>query len=561
VKSSECILVLAPIGRDAEVAQSLLREAGYDAQCCSGIEALAAEIRAGAGMAVMADDALIDADLRALSAVLAEQESWSDFPVVVLTRHGGGPERNPAAARLGQLLGNVSFLERPFHPTTFISLVQTSIRARRRQYEARTRLASLSDSEARLSRLTASLEEKVEQELNDRRRAEDALRQAQKMEALGQLTGGVAHDFNNLLMAITGNMDLLRKHLDGDERARRLIDGALQGASRGAALTQRMLAFARQQDLQTGSTDISSLILGMEDLLDRSLGPQITLELHPGKDLPPVEVDPSQVELAILNLAINARDAMPNGGRITICAEFPPERPGTLGPGRYVRVQVRDTGTGMSEELLAKAVDPFFSTKPVGRGTGLGLSMVHGLAVQLGGLFELESEVGAGTTASIWLPASAKLPKPTPQAAPAEPAVPARKQSATILLVDDDLLIAMATAGMLEDLGHKVMEAHSGKAALELLKESASKGEKIDLMVTDHAMPGMTGVELAAAVHGLLPQLPILLATGYADLPGQKSDLPRLSKPYIQDTLRAAVDKLLAGAGAMKIRQPQEAGR
>jgi signal transduction histidine kinase len=547
VKSSECILVLAPIGRDADVARGLLREAGYDAECCAGIEALAAEIRAGAGMAVIADDALIAADLRPMSDVLAAQESWSDFPIVVLTRHGGGPERNPAAARLGKLLGNVSFLERPFHPTTFVSLVQTSIRARRRQYEARTRLVSLSESEARLSRMAASLEDRVDQELNERRRTEDALHQAQKMEALGQLTGGVAHDFNNLLMAITGNMDLLRKHLEGDERARRLIDGAIQGASRGAALTQRMLAFARQQDLQTGSTDISSLIMGMEDLLDRSLGPQVMLELHPGKDLPPVEVDPSQVELAILNLAINARDAMPNGGRIVISAEFPPEHPAALDPGRYVRVQVRDTGTGMSEELLAKAVDPFFSTKPVGRGTGLGLSMVHGLAVQLGGLFQLESEVGAGTAASIWFPASAKLPKAAQQV-PAEAAVPACKHAATILLVDDDLLIAMATAGMLEDLGHKVMEAHSGKAALELLRQSASTGEKIDLMVTDHAMPGMTGVELAAEAHGLLPQLPILLATGYADLPpGQKSDLPRLSKPYIQDTLRVAVDKLLAG--------------
>jgi len=546
VRSSERILVLAPSGRDAEVARALLAEAGHEPQLCKTVDVLAQYVREGGGMAIIADEALITSDLHPLTDFLSEQEPWSDFPIVVLTKRGGGPERNPAAARLGDLLGNVSFLERPFHPTTLISLARTSIRARRRQYEARARLSALSESEARLSRLSSSLEEQVEKELAERQRAEEALRQSQKMEALGQLTGGVAHDFNNLLMAIMGNMDLLRKHLPGDARAQRLIEGAMQGATRGAALTQRMLAFARQQDLRTRSTNISALIIDMEDLLDRSLGPHVTLELHPGNGLPQVEVDPSQVELAILNLCINARDAMPDGGRITITADFPSDHPGALTPGRYVRVKVQDTGSGMDSELLAKATEPFFSTKPLGKGTGLGLSMVHGLAVQLGGLFELQSQVGFGTIATIWLPAST-LATNAAVSAVGTPAETASKQGpARILLVDDDALIGMATAEMLEDLGHTVHQARSGPSALRTLQQSVDGGQRFDLVITDHAMPSMTGVELAGHVRELFPDLPVLLATGYADLPaGQKSNLPRLSKPYDQATLRTAVEKLL----------------
>jgi signal transduction histidine kinase len=541
--------VLAPVGRDADVARTLLHGAGYDAQICRTIDELSHDMRDGAGMAIIANEALTNCDLYPLTAFLSEQESWSDFPIVILTKRGVGPERNPVLPT-GALLGNVNVLERPFHPTTLISLAQTSIRARRRQYDARARLQALSESEARLSRLSSSLEERVEKELAERQRAEEALRQGQKMEALGQLTGGVAHDFNNLLMAIMGNMDLLRKHLVGDARSQRLIEGAMQGATRGAALTQRMLAFARQQELRTRSTDISALIVGMQDLLERSLGPQVALELHPGKGLPQVEVDPTQVELAILNLSINARDAIPDGGRITIIADYPAQHPNTLSPGRYVRVRVQDNGSGMDSELLAKAPEPFFSTKPVGKGTGLGLSMVHGLAVQLGGLFELHSQVGRGTVATIWFPASAKTSNLAVSESVPLSETAADRGPATILLVDDDALIGMATAEMLEDLGHTVYDARSGESALQILQQRIDNGEKFDLVITDYAMPGMTGVELAGLVRRLSPDLPVLLATGYADLPsGQKSELPRLSKPYVQSTLRAAVNKLLHARG------------
>jgi CheY-like chemotaxis protein/two-component sensor histidine kinase len=350
----------------------------------------------------------------------------------------------------------------------------------------------------------------------------------------------VAHDFNNLLTAVMGSLELLRKRLPNEPTALRLLDAAMQGAERGASLTQRMLAFARQQDLRSGATDLASLLNGMRDLLDRSLGPQIDLQIRIGERLPPALVDANQVELALLNLAINARDAMPDGGTISVIVDA--KEAGAekgLAPGLYLRIQVNDTGCGMDAATLKKAVEPFFSTKPVGKGTGLGLSMVHGLAEQLGGALELSSENGKGTSVTLWLPAAAASARPA-----AEPAVPEETKSepATILVVDDDALIAMSTVGMLQDLGHTVLEANSPKKALEILETD----RRIDLLLTDHAMPGMTGTELAAIARRRRPDLPILLATGYAELPsGQQTELPRLSKPFHQSELREQVNRLL----------------
>jgi CheY-like chemotaxis protein len=335
-----------------------------------------------------------------------------------------------------------------------------------------------------------------------------------------------------------GNLELLRKQTPDNPRALRLIDGAIQGAERGASLTQRMLAFARQQDLRTNSMDIASLVTGMHDLLERSLGPHIALRLEVSDGLPPAQVDANQVELAILNLAINARDAMPDGGAIAIKADQAPGNRGNLPAASYIRIQVSDTGSGMDPTTLQKAIEPFFSTKPLGKGTGLGLSMVHGLAVQLGGLLELSSEIGSGTLATLWLPIATR-PVGIVEPPPVETA-PTR--AATILVVDDDPLIAMSTVDMLEDLGHTVIEANSAKQALAIVEG----GQELDLMMTDQAMPGMTGTELAQIVRAQRPNLPVLLATGYADLPaGQKSDLPRLSKPYHQSQLQSEIERLL----------------
>lgn len=682
--SSERAVILAPKGRDAAVAAALIREAGFHANVCGDLASLLREIEGGAGLAVIANEAIITADLRPLVNWLNGQPSWSDFPFVLLTHRGSGPERNPDAARLGHALGNVTFIERPFHPTTLVSVVGSAVRGRRRQYQTRAILADLTESEGllqtalnagrlgtlelrlpsfeldlsdtclsffgrspgepfsfadlqgsihpddrerrlevlgrtvkdgsdyqieyrniwpdgsvhwvetrarvvrgpdgnikmlvgvcsditarktadierdnllgqlaaertALAELSATLEQRVEErsaelmkEVSAREKAQEQLRQAQKMETIGQLTGGVAHDFNNLLMAVMGNLDLLRKRMPDDPKLRRLIDGAMQGAERGASLTQRLLAFARRQDLHAVAVDLKILIEGMTDLLDRSLGPRVVVRLDIPDKLPPARIDANQLELAILNLAINARDAMPDGGSIDIrVAEYRAKKSDAmLQPGQYLKLSVVDTGTGMSPETLKRAVEPFFSSKPLGKGTGLGLSMVHGLAVQLGGALQLTSTVGRGTSATLVLPVASMAPAVEGRA----PSAPMAKRSAVILFVDDDPLIAMSTAEMLEDLGHRVIGVNSGQHALEILRSE----QPIDLMMTDHMMPGMTGLELVAASRDVRPALPVLLATGYAELPeGTQLDLPRLAKPYHQDQLRDRLDQLLAKA-------------
>ncbi|MCO5132513.1 MAG: PAS domain-containing protein [Xanthobacteraceae bacterium] len=678
--SSERAVILSPRGRDGEEAARQIRAAGLYVNVCADFPALVREVESGAGVAVIDDEAIKTADLRPLVTWLTEQPSWSDFPIVLLRDRTGEPARDPEAARLVQLLGNVSFIERPFHPTTLISIVGSAIRGRRRQYETRAILQNLienqttlqtaldvgrlgavemniperrleasdtfksffgrepsgsltfeemgaaihpddrernrkafdralkngadynieyraiwpdnsvhwinthatifrdlagrpatligvaSDVTARklaeiereklvsqlaaergaLADLTATLEQRVDQrtaelmqEVAAREKAQEQLRQAQKMETIGQLTGGVAHDFNNLLMVVVGNLELLRKRVPNDPRLHRLIDGALQGAERGASLTQRLLAFARQQDLNPAPVDLGQLLRGMSDLLERSLGSRIVLRLAVADDLPPAAIDANQLELAILNLAINARDAMADGGTIDIkVARFRVTGDPELRSGNYLKVTVRDTGSGMPPDILAKAIDPFFSTKPLGKGTGLGLSMVHGLAVQLGGALQLSSVVGKGTTAALILPI-ATAPVAAGNRTPSPPKPP---RSAVILFVDDDPLIAMSTMEMLEDLGHRVIGASSGPHALDILRSD----QPIDLMMTDHLMPGMTGIELAAASRQVRPRLPVLLATGYADLPeGVSTDVPRLAKPYHQEQLRDRLEQLL----------------
>ena len=381
----------------------------------------------------------------------------------------------------------------------------------------------------------------LREEAAQREYAQMALMQAQKIETLGQLVGGVAHDFNNLLMAVICNLELLAKKVGNDSRQARLIDGAMEGATRGATLTQRLLAFARKQELQTRPTDILALVEGMRDLVARSVGPLVAVGVTAETPLPAVSIDPNQLEMALLNLAVNARDAMPKGGRLTIslAQHFLPEEEGGLKEGRYVCLTVADTGQGMDEVTLGRAIEPFFSTKGVGKGTGLGLSMVHGLADQSGGVFRLESTLGVGTKAHLWLPAAqeAAVEEPIPEPVP-EAAAPA-----TILLVDDDLLVAASTQALLEDLGHRVIEAHSGREALDLVEE----GLLPDLVITDHAMPGMTGTDLAVVLRARDPALPILLATGHAELKGvQPLELPRLTKPYNQASLSLEISRLLS---------------
>ncbi len=369
--------------------------------------------------------------------------------------------------------------------------------------------------------------------------AREALFQAQKMEAIGQLTGGVAHDFNNLLMAILGSLELVQKRLPDDPVASRLINNAIMGAQRGASLTQRMLAFARRQDLKLEPVDAAALVRGMADLLERSLGPPINVDIRFARDLPAVQSDPAQLESAILNLALNARDAMPDGGLITITGVAVTVGDGeTLGleRGDYLRLSVSDTGEGMDEATLARATEPFFTSKGVGKGTGLGLSMVHGVVQQSGGALRLSSQPGEGTQIDMFLPLAASgawAPAAVAGKALAGEAGPFR-----VLVVDDDSLVLMNSAAMLEDLGHTVSQAPSAAKALAVLRADPA----IDLIVTDQAMPGMTGLQLAEIVRTERPHIPIILATGYAELPaGVDIAMTRLAKPFALADLAAAI--------------------
>jgi PAS domain S-box-containing protein len=375
--------------------------------------------------------------------------------------------------------------------------------------------------------------------------AQQALFQAQKMESIGQLTGGVAHDFNNLLMAILGSLELVQKRLAGavDAKTQGLLDNAIQGAQRGASLTRRMLAFARRQELKTEPLELPALVRGMTGLLERSIGPGVRITSRFSKDLPLVLTDANQLEAALMNLVLNARDAMPEGGQITIAAReeaLGPDNALALPPGPYACLSVSDTGMGMDEGTLSHAVEPFFTTKGVGKGTGLGLPMVHGLAEQSGGRLRMTSRPGEGTTAEMWLPAAVGPGGAPERACDRSARAEARPQHLTILAVDDDDLVLMNTSAMLEDLGHVVLEAHSGAQALQLLKRESA----IDLVVTDQAMPNMTGLQLAEIAHGLRPELAVILATGYAELPpGADPSLGRLAKPFTQAELAEAVDR------------------
>jgi PAS domain S-box-containing protein len=375
--------------------------------------------------------------------------------------------------------------------------------------------------------------------------AREAFHQAQKMESLGQLTGGIAHDFNNLLMAVLGSLEMMRKRLPDDPKLVQLLENAVQGAQRGAALTQRMLSFARKQDLKPSAVNIQLLVAGLQGLLERTLGPSIVLSTRVQGKVRPALTDSNQFELALLNLAVNARDAMPGGGSISIHIreEQATGEAGDIAAGPYVVMSLTDTGEGMDADTVARATEPFFTTKGVGRGTGLGLSMVHGFAQQLSGRLRLKSRKGEGTTAELWMPvAQGEATGPQEEEALQDGPQPAGGRPLVILAVDDDALVQMNTVAMLEDLGHTVVEASNGSEALDVLRSRSD----IDLIVTDFAMPRMTGRDLAAAVAQERPGLPVILATGYAELPkGSEVDAIRLPKPFGQDDLARAIDTAL----------------
>ena len=398
---------------------------------------------------------------------------------------------------------------------------------------------------------------KITRDLTERRNAQlslertrEVLFQSQKMEAVGQLTGGIAHDFNNLLTAIIGSLQIARRRAT-DPTVIRLIDNALSGAERGSSLTHRMLVFARRQELNSQPVDIVALVHGMADLLERSLGPSIRIETRFPLGIPWVSTDSNQLEMALLNLAVNARDAMPQGGPVVISARPETVAPGhdRLHPGEYVCLSLTDTGEGMDEDTRSRAIDPFFTTKEAGKGTGLGLAMVHGLAEHSGGQLILRSEKGRGTTAELWLPVAKKTEQVTGAEAPVQ-APEKEHRKLTVLVVDDDPLVLTNTAAMLDDVGHEVFEATSAREALAILRRESG----VQLVITDQGMPHMTGLRLIEEMKDSWPDLPVILATGYAELPpGAQLGLITLAKPFREHDLAHAVETAMTAPEARRV--------
>ncbi len=528
----------------------MLNEAGFCGIAATSLPMLCDELEQGAGLLIIAAEALLGVGLEPLLDYLHQQPAWSDLPIVLMTHHGGA-EQN-ASTHLSASLGNITLLERPFHPVTLISLVTTALRGRRRQYEARDRLIDLSQSELRLQRTLETLEQQVEERTAQLRSNEEALRQSQKMEAVGQLTGGIAHDFNNMLTGIIGSLELLRRRLargrldDLDS----LIDLGVTSANRAAGLTHRLLAFSRRQSLDSKPVQINQLVTSMGELLQRSLNESIVLEMQLSGQLWTAEADPNQLESALLNLALNARDAMPDGGRLVVetrnrhldsvfTAAY-----GTLTPGDYVELSVSDNGCGMPDNVINRAFDPFFTTKPIGQGTGLGLSMIYGFARQSHGHVNIHSEVGKGTTVSLFLP---RFIGEVAADTPLNPTLlPSAKAGETVLIIEDDPAVRVLVSQVLSELGYAFVEAADANSALPIIESS----QRIDLLISDVGLPGMNGRQLAEIGRQMRPDLKVLFITGYAEHAAVRGGfldpgMQLITKPFTFELLTAKVREMI----------------
>jgi signal transduction histidine kinase/ActR/RegA family two-component response regulator len=548
--NEERILILAPRGRDAQVVEQVLSRRGMQCVICADYFDLLRQFEQTPGAALIAEEALHGVDLRPLAAKLAHQPSWSDFPFIVLTSKLTD-SASPQARIISQTLGNIVMLERPINAETLRSAAISALRARRRQYQARSdlqeRMNLNASLESRIAERTAELaqaNDRLMREMNERERAQMALMQTQKMEALGHLTSGISHDFNNLLSIIQGNADLINL-LMTDERVKRMADTIRKAAKQGAKMTAQLLAFSRGQPLDLKPFDLNQALTGLTDLLKSSLGSgvQVDLDLHSG--LSRVKADLNQIELAVLNLAINAKDAMLGGGKVTIRTSVQ-RGAGELDSGRdYAVVSVIDTGEGINPEIINKVFDPFFTTKPLGKGTGLGLSQVYGIAQQSGGTAKIRSQVGHGTTVEIWLP-FAEVDDTADEDLNRNHRARTDGKRACILVVEDEPQVRQFIVESLEILGYQVVHAEDGQTALAKLGSV-----RPDLLITDFLMPGMNGSELVKHAHRMYPGLPAIIATGYADLHAIDEVIDRelvLRKPFQLNDLAYRVQNALVGS-------------
>jgi signal transduction histidine kinase len=517
----------------------ILEELGENLiKAASGKEALAQLLRREFAV-ILVDVAMPELDGFELAAMIREHPRFEQTAIIFVS----AVHLSEFDSLRGYQAGAVDYLPVPIVP----DLLRAKVRIFCDLFRKTRQLEALNEElerrvEARTAELAtanADLEKRVDARTREREEALAQVAEMQKLESLGQLTGGVAHDFNNLLMVIMSNLEMALNRVAEDALLTRWLGRAMEAATRGAALTKRMLAFARRQDLKPESLALSDVVKGMVEMMSHSLGPSIRIAVDLSPDLPPVRIDRNQLELAVLNLGLNARDAMPNGGELLIKARTADEAHLTekLAPGSYVHLSVVDTGLGMDAETLKRASEPFFSTKPKGKGSGLGLSMVHGLTLQSGGAMHIASRPNEGTSVSLWLPV-ARDPVSADQALDK----PGLVESAAlrVLLVDDDPLVLAATADMLRELGHETIETTSAKKALEVL----GAGERPDLAILDYAMPEMSGSALADLIHEICPRLPLLLATGYSEREKAGGNLPRLNKPYTLEELARQIGSL-----------------
>lgn len=517
------VAILTPIGRDAVASAEVLRRAGYESTICANTAELVASLNSGASVALVTEEALFGRPSDEVGCWIESQEPWSDMPFVILTSRLERPEVLIWRQRLLVRFRNVSLLERPLDAITLASAISSAIRGRLRQYQVRDYVSARASAAAQLEEIVAERTKELRVQISKRAEVEAVLRQSQKMEAVGQLTGGIAHDFNNLLMSITGSLDILGERLargNVSDLERYIV--AAQGASRrAAALTHRLLAFSRRQTLDPKPTDVNRLIADMEDLVRRTVGPSIDVKVQLADDVWPTLVDQNQLENALLNLCINARDAMPDGGQLLIntnneLINSEVAQESDILPGQYVALRVRDTGNGMEPSVLAHAFDPFFTTKPLGQGTGLGLSMIYGFVRQSGGHVSITSEPLKGTNVCVFFPrqyAQIEMPEETQEVTPSD-TVAERGEGETVLVVDDESSIRMIVTDVLEEAGYTPIEAEDGRSGLQILQSNT----RIDLLITDVGLPGgMNGRQLADAGRASRPDMKVLFITGYAD--------------------------------------------
>ncbi|CAM3624249.1 histidine kinase [Bordetella sputigena] len=548
------VVVYAPIGRDGPAAAAVLHRSGLDVEICASMEKVLASVVQGVSAVCVTEEALFGAHLEAMAGWVDRQPPWSDLPFVVLTSH---VQQSAVAAwrkKMVAALRNVSLLERPVQSITLTSAVHAAVRARMRQYETRALLHAREQAAAVLEEMvrarTMELEAanaQLRQQIKERAQVEETLRHAQKMEALGQLTGGVAHDFNNLLMVISGGLQMFDRQTDPDRRAR-LLQAMQQAVERGSGLTRQLLAFSRRQPLQAEPVDLAQQIDGMREMLDRSLRGDIKVVLRLPETLWAVEVDPGELELVVLNLAVNARDAMPAGGVIEIRAENVADVDDGVLKGDFVSLSIVDTGTGMTEEVKARVFEPFFTTKDVGKGSGLGLAQAYGFARQSGGSVQIFTELGKGTTVRLMLP---RCVKPLRAAVrPSGDSIAAAASCAHVLVVEDDDEVAALVSEMMAQLGFEATRVASPAAALGALAD----GRHIDVVFSDIMMPGgMSGLELVREIRARRFALPIVLTTGFMGQEARAAEsdgIPLLPKPYRLEDLGSVMRAALGGRDA-----------